>query len=197
MFTLLTARYYGASAFGLFALGFTIIQIAAVISRVGTDTLLMKKIAQFGSHTSDSAVIIATYTNIIIICALVSIFVSFLLLVYAQEINELIFDIPEMTAVIRICGCAVIPTVFLFVHRDGIRGFQRFLPYALMRHIAPFGFSLVILLLISLVSNNKLSPIISYSFSMVMTAVLAVVIFIIEFKKLIKDKFTIHIVQLH
>jgi O-antigen/teichoic acid export membrane protein len=120
LMTILFARWLGASDFGLFSLGLTIMAIMSVISRWGTDQVLLK---QVGAHWETDPTIARDYAMSAIKLVLsLSLIISVLISFFNEDIAIKIFNKPEFSEVLFWFGLIITPLSLNWTLAEAYKG---------------------------------------------------------------------------
>ncbi len=147
VFTIVVTRNLGASAWGIFALCITILQIVSVLSKLGLDTALLRFIAQYNAQGKGKT-IKHIYLKAISLIIPFSIFLSVFLYFLAPILAKELFNKKFLTSYIRIIAFAVLPFTLLCINSESLRAFKKIKQYTIFQNLLP---SLVALLLFSIV----------------------------------------------
>ncbi len=136
-FTLIVTRNLGASAWGIFALSFTVLQITSVIGKLGLDTALLRFIAQYNAQRKVKTAKYIYLKSIIVIIPL-----SFLLSVFLYYLSPLlaerIFGKPHLASYFKLMSFALLPFVLLSINSESLRGFKKIKEYTTLQNLLPF-----------------------------------------------------------
>ena len=136
-FTLIVTRNLGASAWGIFALSFTVLQITSVIGKLGLDTALLRFIAQYNAQRKVKTAKYIYLKSIIVIIPL-----SFLLSVFLYYLSPLlaekVFGKPHLASYFKLMSFALIPFVLLSINSESLRAFKKIKEYITLQNLLPF-----------------------------------------------------------
>jgi len=136
-FTLIVTRNLGASAWGIFALSFTVLQITSVIGKLGLDTALLRFIAQYNAQRKVKTAKYIYFKSIIII-----VFLSFLLSVFLYYLSPLlaekVFGKPHLAPYFKLISFALLPFVLLSINSESLRAFKKIKEYTSLQNLLPF-----------------------------------------------------------
>jgi O-antigen/teichoic acid export membrane protein len=180
IFTLLITRGYGAEAMGVFALSFTLLQIASVIGRLGMDTALLRFTAEYSSQ-GKWEVVKDIYKKALKLVLPFSIILSILVFFLSGYIAELLFKKPHLEPYFKIVSIGIVPFVLLFIHTESLRGLKKIKEYMLLQQAGIFILASILLGLITLLiqfnqsTNLPISqiPISIYIFSVFIISLIA------------------------
>ncbi len=158
IFTLLVTRTLGAKAWGIFALCMVVLQISSVIGRLGMDTALLRFTAEFIGK-NDFLGLKYIYKKMINLVIPFSIILSILVFYLSPIISNKVFHKPYLTCYFRVISCAIFPSVLLWIHSEGIRGFKKIKEYMLLQQsgifiLATILFGILLLTNYHLTSTN-------------------------------------------
>jgi len=179
IFTLLITRGYGAEAMGIFALSFTLLQIASVISRLGMDTALLRFVAEYSSQ-GKWEVVKDVYKKAIKLVIPFSVLLSVLVFFLSPYIAEYVFKKPHLTPYFQIASIGIVPFVLLYIHTESLRGLKKIKEYMFLQQAGIFIIASIILGALTLymsslqtsINLNKL-PIAVYIFSVFVLSIIA------------------------
>ncbi|HDD44037.1 MAG TPA: flippase, partial [Candidatus Desulfofervidus auxilii] len=141
-FTLFVTRTFGASAWGIFALSFTVLQITSVIGKLGLDTALLRFIAQYNAQGKVKTAKYIYIKSIIIIVSL-----SFLLFIFLYYLSSLlaekVFGKPHLAPYFKLISFALLPFVLLSINLESLRAFKKIKEYTTLQIFLPFLFALI------------------------------------------------------
>jgi len=136
-FTLIVTRNLGASAWGIFALCFTVLQITSVIGKLGLDIALLRFIAQYNAQRKVKTAKYIYLKSIIVIIPL-----SFLLSVFLYYLSPLlaekVFGKPHLASYFKLMSFALIPFVLLSINSESLRAFKKIKEYITLQNLLPF-----------------------------------------------------------
>ncbi len=141
-FTLLVTRKLGASAWGIFTICFTILQIVSVIGRLGLDTALLRFIAQYNAQ-GKGEVSKHIYLKSISVVIPFSLLLSAGLYLLAPILAEKVFGKEHLTPYIRLIAFAVAPFTLLYINSESLRAFKKIKEYAVFQNLLPFLIALI------------------------------------------------------
>ena len=182
-FTLLVTRKLGASAWGIFALCLTILQIASVIGRFGLDTALLRFIAQYKAQEKvETAKHI--YKKSILLVLPVSLLISGLIYFLAPLIAEKIFNKDYLTSYIKLISIAIPPFVLLSINNESLRAFKKIKEYTTFQTLLPFliGIFIFSFLFFALNIQDVNSVVLAYTGGIVITFLISLMFIRKEFK---------------
>lgn len=133
-FHILLGRILGAGGYGLYALGYSVIQLASQISTLGLRSGIVRFVALYKGEGNLQRVK-GTLISAILITSLASVVVGILLLLFAESISAKIFNDPQLTLVLRVFGLSLPFFVLMEMAADASRGFQRMDYYVGIRNL--------------------------------------------------------------
>ena len=143
-FTLFVTRKLGASAWGIFTICFTILQIVSAIGRLGLDTALLRFIAQYNAQGRREAAKYIYLKSISVVIPF-SLLLSGGLYLLAPVLAGKIFGKEYLTPYIRLIAFAVLPFTLLYINSESLRALKRILEYAVCQNLLPFLVALLII----------------------------------------------------
>jgi len=136
-FTLIVTRNLGASAWGIFALCLTVLQIISVIGKLGLDTALLKFIAQYNAQRKIKMAKYIYFKSIIIIVSL-SFLLSISFYYLSSLLAERVFGKPHLASYFKLISFTLIPFVLLSINSESLRAFKKIKEYTTLQNILPF-----------------------------------------------------------
>ena len=136
-FTLLVTRTLGASAWGIFALCLTVLQITSVVGRLGLDTALLRFIAQYNAQ-GKGATARSIYLKSVSLVIPFSLFLSVILYFTAPVLSVKVFGKEYLTPYIRLMALAVVPFVLVYINSESLRAFKKIKEYTIFQTLLPF-----------------------------------------------------------
>ena len=136
-FTLLVTRTLGASAWGIFALCLTVLQITSVVGRLGLDTALLRFIAQYNAQ-GKGATARSIYFKSVSLVIPFSLFLSVALYFLAPVLSAKVFGKEYLTPYIRLMTFTVVPFVLLCINSESLRAFKKIKEYTIFQSLLPF-----------------------------------------------------------
>ena len=136
-FTLLVTRALGASAWGIFALCLTVLQITSVVGRLGLDTALLRFIAQYNAQ-GKGATARSIYLKSVSLVIPFSLFLSVALYFLAPVLSAKVFGKEYLTPYIRLMTFTVVPFVLLCINSESLRAFKKIKEYTIFQSLLPF-----------------------------------------------------------
>jgi O-antigen/teichoic acid export membrane protein len=163
LFTFLVTRKLGASAWGIFALCLTILQITSVVGRLGMDTALLRFIAEYKAQGKVETAKYIYLKSIGLVIPL-SLILSIGLYLLAPIISDRIFDKEHLTFYIKLMAFAVPPLVLLYINTESLRAFKKIKEYVTLQNILPFLIALLIAGIFLLFLNIKKTEVVILSY---------------------------------
>jgi len=143
MFTIIVTRNLGASAWGIFTLCLTILQITSVIGRLGLDIALLRFIAQYnaqGKGGTAKYIYLKSISLVIPFTLLLSVGLYF----SAPVLAEKVFQKEQLTPYIKLIAFAILPFTLLYINSESLRAFKKIKEYATFQNLLPFLIALII-----------------------------------------------------
>ncbi|RKX58726.1 MAG: hypothetical protein DRP29_06015, partial [Thermodesulfobacteriota bacterium] len=136
-FTLIVTRNLGASAWGIFALSFTVLQITSVIGKLGLDTALLRFIAQYNVQGKVKTAKYIYLKSIMVIVPL-SLFLSVSFYYLSPLVAERVFGKLHLAPYFKLMSFALIPFVWLSINSESLRAFKKIKEYTSLQNLLPF-----------------------------------------------------------
>ncbi len=136
-FTLIVTRNFGAFAWGIFALCFTVLQITSVIGKLGLDTALLRFIAQYNAQGKVKTAKYIYLKSIIVIVPL-ALFLSVSLYYLSPLVAERVFAKEHLASYLKLMSFALIPFVLLSINSESLRAFKKIKEYTTLQNLLPF-----------------------------------------------------------
>lgn len=135
--TILFARWLGASDFGLYSLGFTLMTIFVVISRWGTDQILIKNISTNMDHNPGLSM--GYIKSVTILVSLISIILILFQFLLSESLALKVFNKPELEEIFILFSLLVLPYSLMMTFSDSIKGFHKPVQATLIQNtLVPF-----------------------------------------------------------
>lgn len=133
VFYMLLSRFYGAEIVGIYTICSTILMLGMVLGKVGLDSAIVRFISGAISinRPGDSKIF---RLNGLLIVLMASTLVSFLIVVFARQLNALFFDENDYTLFIKIIAFTLIPASTLSYNGECLRGLKKIKPYAFFQN---------------------------------------------------------------
>jgi len=164
------AKFAGAEANGIFSTFFTLLSIIAVVSILGLDTFLLKKLADFNSKQQWGS-LKDTYKKAISIVLTNSIFLS--LLLYVLFINGC-FDFYNQSDIVYYLIFTIIPFSVLHINAEAFRAIKNIKLFSFFKNFSIFGLAAIALFFVKDSKDNI--GISAFTFSVIVLAVLSIVL---------------------
>jgi len=191
LFLMLVTRNYGSEVWGVFALCLAILNISTIISKFGIDITIIKFAAQF----QDSSIVKGVYYQCILLVSLFSIFISFCVFYFSDNIAICFFNKPQITSSIRLIALAIVPFSILKINTQTFRGLKKIKEFAFLEHASKFLFAIIFFLLLLEFTTIKelVLPIYSFLYSILLVCFISFMYLIYNFriikiKKVISNK---------
>ena len=182
-FTLLVTRKLGASAWGVFALSFTILQIASVLSRLGLDSALLRFIAQYNAQGKGRTAFNVYLKSIKVVIPFA--FTLTLLLYYLSPfIAQKVFNKEHLSEYFQLMSLGILPFTLLFINSESLRSFKKIKEYTLFQSVIPFAVAVIVLIFFFLIFPivHEKEIILSYLIGISMATVFSFLFLIKEFR---------------
>ena len=183
-FTLLITRNYGAAAMGIFTLSLTVLNMGALVGKFGLDTAGVRLIAAYAGKKQWGNVH-DVYRRIFVLGTALAIATGLVFYGVAPQIAGGVFQKPYLTSYFRITALAIIPFVLFNIHAQSLRGLKKikatvFLQYVSLSLAGSVGLTICVLLAL----RQPGIPLYVYLISILLTSLLAFVLWKMELKKL-------------
>jgi O-antigen/teichoic acid export membrane protein len=168
------SRLLGAEKVGFYFLGFSIISIMCVVSRLGFDRVITKLVSGYAA-TKDWDAIREVYRYVSRIVLSSSLSLSLLLLVCAPWLAKEVYSKPQLEIVLLIMAIAIVPRTLSYLYGHFFQGVKNMVDMQIAQNI---GISLFVLLLIGIttVLNRSFDLIEMAWFFVISSAMLVVVL---------------------
>lgn len=147
-FTVLVARFFGASVFGLYSLAFSLCIIASAIARWGMGQYLLRQVS-VDIHCGDWLAVRRTMTETLIIVGLMSSVFGLLFWLVSPWLSDVVFSKPMLMPYLMGFSIAILPMTYVQVLAEGFRALGESRVYV--------AFQVVILPLLSLIFVSLIS----------------------------------------
>ena len=141
-FTLVVTRTLGASAWGIFTLCLTVLQITSVVGRLGLDTALLRFIAQYNAQ-GKGATARSIYFKSVTLVTPFSLFLSVALYFLAPILSAKVFGKGYLTPYMRFMAFAVPLFVLLYINSESLRAFKKIKEYTIFQNLLPSLIALI------------------------------------------------------
>lgn len=178
---ILIARYYSPSEYGIFSLGYTILFIFATIGTLGLQDGVARQIAYYGGKNNKKII------NSIIFCSILfslssGIILSVLLVSFSNVISTKLFHW-QSPSFLQIFSIAIPFFILILILASIFRGFGSVKEKVFFSDIMRNSLFLILLFFIVQTKSSFIWVIISYLFSVIVTAILFLIYFLSKFKK--------------
>ncbi len=184
-FTLLVTRKLGASAWGVFALSLTVLQIVSVLGRLGLDSALLRFIAQYRAKGQGKTAY-HIYKKSLKIVFSFSLTLTVLVYFLSPVIAEKVFAKEYITPYLRVMSFGILPFTLLFINSESLRSLKKIKEYTAFQNLLPFFIALFITFFVFFALNevNEMVVLVSYLMGIIIAFVLSFVILRKNFVKL-------------
>lgn len=142
LMTILFARWLGASDFGLFSLGLTIMTVLGILARWGTDQILLK---QVGAHWETEPETAKGYTvGVIKLVLIISILFATFVVIFHGEIATTIFNKPEFAGVLFWFGLMILPFSINYTLAETYKGMGKPILSSYLQNVIPAFFAILL-----------------------------------------------------
>lgn len=144
IFTLLVARWYGASTMGLYALSLTLLNIFVTIGTFGFGSALVKFIADY-NYNDKPYLAKEIYKKVITFVVPLGLLLSLLFYIFTDYLASETFDNPKLIPYFHITVFGVLPLILLTINTAFFRGVKNIKLFAFLDKVAIFIFTPVLL----------------------------------------------------
>lgn len=137
IFTLLISKYYGAHSMGVFTIVYTVLMIFTVISKFGTDTSTLKFFSVYSKH-ENFEIMKQLYFTILLFIIPLSIFLSWILYFFADEIATIIFKKPNLKEYFQLLSFGILPLTLFSIHKEALRAMKQIAIYSFFQNASLF-----------------------------------------------------------
>ncbi len=179
IFTLSVTRFYGAYVMGLFSLGFTVIQIAVAIGRLGVDFTFVRFMSGYKTkHEFGKIKHLYLKGNMLVFFSSLSIAV----LVYGGSpwLAKSVFTNPDLEIIFKIAALGITPLTLLYLNNESLRGVNCLMQYAFFSHSSTFLLGCILLPATYFFSHNPSLPIIIFVSAIWLTLIFSFIAFMKE-----------------
>ncbi|MEO6168670.1 MAG: flippase [Chitinophagales bacterium] len=174
VFAVMLSRTTGAAGTGIYNLCQSLMNFSNSISKLGSDTLMTRFGAQYfvqkqWGHIKD------LYNKSMMISIPLSLFISAIIYLFAEEIAGDIFKKPELFPYFQIAALALLPLTVFQISTGGIRGLKKIKEYAFLHNVSNFIFGILILGSIVLFTSRRdlYVPVVTYVSFITLTGALS------------------------
>ena len=184
-FTLLVTRKLGASAWGIFALSFTVLQIASVLSRLGLDGALLRFIAQYKAQGKGKTAF-SIYLKSLKVVIPLSISLTVFLYYLSPVIAEKVFNKDYLSEYLQIMSLGILPFTLLFINSESLRSLKKIKEYTFFQSIFPYFLAFICVFILFIISFNltEKEVVLSFVFAIFITCIFSFLFLIKELKNL-------------
>lgn len=181
------SRYFGPANYGLFSLGEMILNFALIFSLLGFQNGIIKYVAHYAA-LGDKSRIKGAFFTAFKSSLMVSIFISFILIIFSKILANSIFKISELRFIIVVFAIALPFNAILMIITNTIIAFKKpeynLISNSLGRDLS----NLVIVLVIILIGGTILHVSFAYLFSVIIAFLISYYILNIKFSKIFNFK---------
>lgn len=170
LLSILITRNLGAEAMGLFAISFTVLQIASVIARLGTDTALLRFVAEYTAK-GNKALAREAHAKALRIVFPFSLLVGAVLYFVSPYIAKVIFHKEHLSFYFRLVSIVVPAMALLAANSESLRGLKRLREYLFLQILAVPLVAVFALTLMLLFFRRDYTPVVAYGIAVVVVAV--------------------------
>ncbi len=137
-------RNFGADTMGIFALCTTVLSIASILGRLGTDTALLRFVAEYTAQDRGDLVK-EVYGKALKIVIPFSIIFTLILFFSSPFISKYIFHKEYLSNYFQITSLAILPFVLIFINSQSLRAIKKIGEYSFFQNISQFLFASIFL----------------------------------------------------
>lgn len=171
-FILLITRNFGAYVMGIFAISVTVLDIFAILGRLGLETVLLRFVAEYSAQGRPGD-IKSVYLKAVSVSLPFSVLCSIMLYVSSNYLSRALFHNQELTVYFRAMAFAIPVLVLFSLHLESLRGLRIIRKYAMLQNLFPPLFASSLLLLFMIISRGTYLPLIAYIASLILVSVLS------------------------
>jgi O-antigen/teichoic acid export membrane protein len=175
IFTLLITKNFGADTMGIFALCTTVLSMASILGRFGTDTALLRFVAEYSAQDRGDLVK-EVYGKALKIAIPFSISLTIILFFGSPFISKYIFHKEHLSNYFQITSLAILPFVLIFINSQSLRAIKKIGEYSFFQNISQFLFASVFLLVLLIFSAKNSLPVIAYVLAIFTGAILSYIL---------------------
>ena len=167
-FTFIVSRLMGASTWGTFAIFLTLLNLYAIVAKLGVDISMIKFLSDF-REKGMYKLMRTTYWKSCLLVLPVTISISLLAYFSAPWLAEVVFKKPHLTPYLSILALSILPMSYLFLNTHSFRGIKEITLYSFHEFVGKFGLASIFFLLIfyffHVFEDQNYVPIVAYVIS--------------------------------
>lgn len=175
---LVITNFYGAAAFGVFRVCFSILSLVGIFGRFGVDMAISRFVAQYRKQNRMDLVNEIFQIGLKLVFPLavaLTVGIYFLAPILSERFyNDPNGEVPDFTPYIQIFSIGIIFFVLSGVIEEGIRGLKKIKEYTWINNVSTQAFSIIVLLLAFTFTTNMYIVNISYVLGLIFTFILGV-----------------------
>lgn len=182
IFFIVVSRWYGAAVLGIFSVCFTILMIAGIAAKWGTDTLIIRYISEDIARSKWFQVR-HDYFRILTLVIFFSLIVLILILIFNKPITSLFFKNEHENLLVIITALTILPFAIMGYTAESFRGLKNVVWYSVFQNGSVY---ILILLIITLLRFFKIFDnyiIHSLFISVIFLSGISVILFIFKLPK--------------
>ncbi|MGE0635609.1 MAG: oligosaccharide flippase family protein [Bacteroidia bacterium] len=153
LFALIAGNNFGSELWGQYTLSLTVLQLVCVFSRMGLDTLIVRRAGE--QHSSNSGKVKDIYIRSVLITIVAGLIVTCLLFSLSELIALRIFKSKILIYHLKIISLAVIPMNLLMLNSETMKGVKSPLASSFFRNASIWLIAMPVLLISNLFFENK------------------------------------------
>ena len=177
LFMLLVTRKFGAYTVGIYALSLTVLEIFAIIGKLGFDGALLRFASEYSTlNRMDLAK--KVYQKILKFVIPECVLLSMVLFYFSSYIATNLFHKEYLSSYLRIAAIALLPMVLIVINLEGLRGLKKIKEYSFLQSISIPLFASIILIVLLFFINGIYLPFISHIGSIFIVCIISFIIWI-------------------
>jgi O-antigen/teichoic acid export membrane protein len=145
LLTITASRLFGAQGWGVFSLSLSVITFAAILSRLGLDTALIKLVAEHNAREKGLSGFLGVMLKILAVVGPNTVLISILVYLFSYHIADYIFQKPYLTRVFQNASLAILPMSLTSIFTQSLRGIRKIKEYTFIDLVGRYLFTLIIL----------------------------------------------------
>jgi O-antigen/teichoic acid export membrane protein len=172
IFALLITRTLGAYTMGVFVLSITLLDIFTIFGKLGLENASLRFIAEYSAQNKID-IVKEIHSKVIMIVLFLCIFLSFLMYILAPILSKDLFQNEKLLQSFQIISFALLPTVFLIINLESIRGLQKIKQYSFLQNIPGPFLSISAFLILSIFYKVEHLPLICHILGVIFLCILS------------------------
>jgi len=164
--------FYGAEGIGVYSLAFSALNILAILGAFGLNTALLRFAGQFKAENSMHKLRML-YKDSIQLVSLTSLILALALILFSTQLASEFFGDPSLSMALVITGIMIPLFATNLINVELLRSLKKIVLSEVLRNLTRPAFSLVLLVILSVVSMDINMPVISLAMALLITLVLS------------------------